>query len=446
MAFNTAIFYDLENLLKGYSFSQQMITNLSLEEILNAVKQTKRLGDIALQRAYANWGDTRLAIMRGEINELGIDPIQVFGSFRGQKKNAADIQLAIDAIDLSHVRPALEIFVIVSGDGGFASLAKKLHEYGKTVIGCAYGNAANQTFRAVCDEFVLITDPEEEERREQITRYSTSAAQAGRAMLSPAQMEVNDPRNIPMTSKLKKAASLSRDTVIGKTMEILKWYASDPSCNKELKTNGIFLSVVQEIVRYLIPGFRTSIFGFTKFMEYMQFVCKGTEFCVVRPQQGFQAFLSLRDAILREDDILPDLEIGDLNNADGYRKLLEAGIPQFRLPQPNDMEAIVLWVKKNLPQSLDLGTMIETTTTGLGGLVSSEAVKLGLLALVSADAFERNPADGKISEQKMTLKNDLQTIDSLMDKLYMSAKNKLREHLEDIDDNILRQLLPNLIK
>jgi uncharacterized LabA/DUF88 family protein len=131
MGFNTAIFYDIENLLKGYNFSQQMITNLSLVEILEKIRQTGKIGQIAVQRAYANWSDPRLAIMRGEINELGIDPIQVFGFSREQKKNAADIQLAIEAVDLAHVRPVLEVFVIVSGDGGFASLAKNSTNMGR---------------------------------------------------------------------------------------------------------------------------------------------------------------------------------------------------------------------------------------------------------------------------------------------------------------------------
>jgi len=122
ITFNTAILYDIENLLKGYSFSQQMAANLSLEKILEAIKQTGQLGRIAFHMTYANWSDSRLAIMHGEINELGIDPIQVFGFSRDQKKNAADIQLAIDDIDLAHARPAIEVFVIVSEDGGFASL------------------------------------------------------------------------------------------------------------------------------------------------------------------------------------------------------------------------------------------------------------------------------------------------------------------------------------
>jgi hypothetical protein len=43
MPFNTAIFYDIENLLKGYSFSQQVVANLSLKEIVDAMKGTSCL-------------------------------------------------------------------------------------------------------------------------------------------------------------------------------------------------------------------------------------------------------------------------------------------------------------------------------------------------------------------------------------------------------------------
>ena len=151
MAFKTAVFYDIENLLKGYSFSQQLIMNLSLKEILQTTKESYNLEGLAVQKAYANWSDPRLAVMRGEINELGIDPVQVFGFSWENKKNAADIQLAIDAIDLAYTRPAIDTFVIVSGDGGFSALAKKLHEYGKTVIGCAYRGATMSFGRYVTD-------------------------------------------------------------------------------------------------------------------------------------------------------------------------------------------------------------------------------------------------------------------------------------------------------
>src|SRR6185436_11946517 len=94
-----------------------------------------------------------------------------FGFDRGEKKNAADIELVIDAIDLAYTRPALTTFVIVSGDGGFSSLVKKLHELGKSALVCAYPDRISPALRAVCDVYVDL---------------ATSTAASGQARVSEA--------------------------------------------------------------------------------------------------------------------------------------------------------------------------------------------------------------------------------------------------------------------
>lgn len=151
--FNTAIFYDIENLTMGRSNPN---LNFSLKLIQDNLKRTNLVKKIAVQYAYADWSDTRLKSLRPEIQELGIQPVQIFDF--GPKKNAADIQLAIDVIELIALRPNLQVFVIVSGDGGFASLANKLHEYGKTVIGCAYEDHSNRFLKSVCDYFIPVSN------------------------------------------------------------------------------------------------------------------------------------------------------------------------------------------------------------------------------------------------------------------------------------------------
>ncbi|MHC5722074.1 MAG: NYN domain-containing protein, partial [Nostoc sp.] len=93
------------------------------------------------------WSDYRLRPLKNEIQELGIEAIQIFDY--SHRRNAADMQLAIDIMELAQSRPTLKVFVIVSGDGAFAALAKKLHEYGKTVIGCAYEVQINRIFKSV---------------------------------------------------------------------------------------------------------------------------------------------------------------------------------------------------------------------------------------------------------------------------------------------------------
>jgi len=430
MPFNTAIFYDIENLLKGYSFSQQMADHLSLQEILEAIKQTGHLSQISVQRAYANWSDPRLAIMRGEINELGIEPIQVFGFSRDQKKNAADIQLAIDAIDLAHVRPALEVFVIVSGDGGFASLAKKLHEYGKTVIGCAYRSAANRIFQAVCDDFVWITDPDEEEHQE---RGGAPASLTG-------PQAVTDPRNVRLSLKIIQCKSADPAEVLAKVKEVLNWYATDLGCQFELNRNGIYLSVVREAVEYAVPGFESIRFGFAKFIEYLQYACKGSPLCVARPSNA-QAVLMFRNAVRSGIDVLPDLDVRDLQTADGYRSILATGSPIFRLPRPEELRLIVAWISDHPPERADLGSIIEGTVGGLNGAVSSEVAKLGILSLISAQAFERDPEYSPLSEQRLTLQPDVRTPEALLALLRNAARRKILAVLGQVKDDVLEELL-----
>jgi len=224
MPFNTAVFYDIENLLKGYAFSAQTLANLSLQEIVESVSKTGLVSAIAVQRAYANWSDPRLGVMRGAINELGIEPIQVFGFARDQKKNAADIQLAIDAVDLAHVRPSIEVFVVVSGDGGFASLARKLHEYGKTVIGCAYASATNRFFQAVCDAFVPIAEPDDSREQE-----STSM------MRAPGEgPQITSPLVLRMARAVRRVATSERQAVMAKAKEVLRWLENDGAAQRDL--------------------------------------------------------------------------------------------------------------------------------------------------------------------------------------------------------------------
>jgi uncharacterized LabA/DUF88 family protein len=432
MEFNTAIFYDIENLLKGYSFSSQMIENLSLAQILASIIQTEKLGKIALQRAYANWSDPRLGIMRGEINELGIDPIQVFGFSREQKKNAADIQLVIDAIDLAHVRPSLEVFVIVSGDGGFSALAKKLHEYGKMVIGCAYQNAANKTFQAVCDDFVWITDPDEEERQDRLNIQSQN----------PKPSDGFDQRNSRLIAQIKPIVTSSPENIIAKTKEILNWYASDRASKEDLMRSGIYLSVIQQATSHIIPGLQPIQLGFAKFVEYMQYACKDSELCIARIPPS-NVILGLRNSIPRNVEVLPDLNSRHIHSVDTYHSILTAGTPIYRLPPPKELYLINTWIAENPISQLDLATAIEGIVNGLHGEISSETVRQTLFSFVSAEMFVREPEGMQIYEQKLSLRDDIRSLLEITSVLKNAIRQKLISVLASVQEDVLAEILPD---
>ncbi len=427
MAFNTAIFYDIENLLKGYNFTQEIASNLSLSEIVEAIRATEKVGQVALQRAYANWSDPRLAIMRGEINELGIDPIQVFGFGRNPGKNAADIQLAIDAIDLAHSRPALEIFVIVSGDGAFAALAKKLHEYGKTVIGCAYRSAANRIFQAVCDHFVWIADPEAEAEM--------------RPPAAESALAVSDPRNIRLVGKVRRIQSADPQEIVGKTREVLNWYAADPECANDLKTQGLLLSVVRESLAAVIEEFNPIRLGYPKLVEYLQFACKGTHLCVVRRADA-QPVLMFRNRAPSGVERLPDLEARSVHSPEVYRSILSTGYPVLRLPDAGTLAAVAEWLARESPSSIDLGSMLERAATDLAGEVNSESVKLALLTFIGSGVFDRSPDGVPLAEQELTLTSRSSGPSSLLKAVHQAAQEKLAAALGEVDSRTLRELIP----
>lgn len=72
----------------------------------------------------------------------------------GTGKNAADILLALDAMELAIVKNVC-CFVIASSDGDFTHLATRLREYGATVIGVGEAKAPN-SIRGCCSQFVEV--------------------------------------------------------------------------------------------------------------------------------------------------------------------------------------------------------------------------------------------------------------------------------------------------
>lgn len=438
MSFNTAILYDIENLLKGYAFSQRTITNLSLKEIVSDIKKTNRIGEIAIQRAYANWSDPRLGIMRGEINELGIEPMQVFGFSQDQKKNAADIQLVVDAIDLAHIRPTLEVFVIVSGDGGFAALAKKLHEYGRTVIGCGYRKATNRIFQSVCDVFVEIADPEQDDENHDRPPHTQAPAQINRG---PAKPPV-DPRITRLSAKVKRLSLVDATTTADKTREILDWFVKDPESHQTLKQNGMHLSVVREAIKYAVPDFQPIRSGFPKFAEYMQFACANTSACLAR-YTPTDVVLMLRDAVPDGYEVLPDLDLRDVHSEETYRAILSApGGQIFKLPVRPDLYETASWLARKPLIDSELGTGIELATSELYPTVSAEAVKLSFLTFVAAGLFRREPEGIALAEQKLTLKDEYRAEADIILAVRAAVRNKIGNFVEKVNEDVLQQVFP----
>jgi hypothetical protein len=66
-----------------------------------------------VRRAYADWADPRFGRYQDDLALNGVDLTQV-GRFGAQAKNAADIQMAVDAMETLIVHPDVTVFVLVT--------------------------------------------------------------------------------------------------------------------------------------------------------------------------------------------------------------------------------------------------------------------------------------------------------------------------------------------
>ena len=111
----------------------------------------KERGDIVAKFAYANWGRQDGATR--QMAENAVQMVQRIPSPRGDK-NGADINLALDALEMAFTHTHVNAFAIVSGDSDFIPLVNKLKEYGKTVF-VVGGKAFTSTIlQQNCHEFI----------------------------------------------------------------------------------------------------------------------------------------------------------------------------------------------------------------------------------------------------------------------------------------------------
>lgn len=126
--------------------------NTQLSKMELVLRELSTYGRIVLKRAYANWKKDSLKKWEDEIKRLAIKAEQQFDYVSG--KNATDMALVIDAIELLH-SDTYNAFALVSSDSDYTPLAIKLRESGATVIGVGEKKTP-ESFRNSCDEFIFL--------------------------------------------------------------------------------------------------------------------------------------------------------------------------------------------------------------------------------------------------------------------------------------------------
>ncbi len=144
---NAALLIDFDNVTMG------MRSDLA-KELKHLLDSDIIKGKVTVQRAYADWRRYPQYIV--PLSEASIDLIfaPAYGS---SKKNATDIRMAIDGIELVFIRPEIGTFILLTGDSDFSSLVLKLKEYGKYVVGIGIQESSSDILVQNCDEYYSYT-------------------------------------------------------------------------------------------------------------------------------------------------------------------------------------------------------------------------------------------------------------------------------------------------
>lgn len=156
-----AVFVDYDNIEIGVKSTLQR--EFDVGAVLDALKER---GDIVAKFAYADWGRQEGA--KRQMAENAVQMVQRIPSPRGDK-NGADINLALDALEMAFTHDHVNAFAIVSGDSDFIPLLNKLKEFGKTVF-VVGGKAFTSTIlQKNCHEFIsfeaLLDEPQQRQQQ-----------------------------------------------------------------------------------------------------------------------------------------------------------------------------------------------------------------------------------------------------------------------------------------
>jgi uncharacterized protein (TIGR00288 family) len=327
---NIAVFVDYDNIEIGLKSTLRREFDVSL-----ALDALKERGDLVAKFAYANWGRQDGATR--QMAENAVQMVQRIPSPRGDK-NGADINLALDALEMAFTHTHVNAFAIVSGDSDFIPLVNKLKEYGKTVF-VVGGKAFTSTIlQQNCHEFIsfesLFTDlppsvlaqevrasrprgdrPGGDQRTERGDRPERGPDRGGDRRQRPAPLE------------LAQAMPL-----VERALQVLERRGVQPQ-----------LGLLKSTMLQLDPAFNERAYGGSSFSDFVEKLKRedlvnvsGTGGRYIIERKGSS---QPERATLKPEDLLPALR----DVAENHRLEIENGVP---------VEDLAHWFKEEHP-SLD---------------------------------------------------------------------------------------------
>src|SRR5216117_2370825 len=176
-----AVFVDFDNIEIGVKST--LNRHFDIGAVLEGIKER---GEVVTKIAYGDW--KRAGEHSRSMTQHAIQMVQR-NLTPGGDKNGADINLALDALEMAFTRNHINAFVIVGGDSDFIALVEKLKQYDKKVLVVGGRNFTSAILQKNCHEFIayenLIAPQAAQRRQTPAERTRTAVADPNLAKAFP---------------------------------------------------------------------------------------------------------------------------------------------------------------------------------------------------------------------------------------------------------------------
>jgi uncharacterized protein (TIGR00288 family) len=315
-----AVFIDFDNIEIGVKTTLQR--EFDVAAVLDALKER---GELVTKFAYANWG--RMEGSTRALSEHAVQMVQRDPSPRGDK-NGADINLALDALEMALRHDHINAFAIVSGDSDFIALVNKLKQYDKTVF-VVGGRAFTSTIlQKNCHEFISYESVLDEPRqpRPQLRHEGPHERQGGgepRSDRPPQQQQQDRKQQQRRPAPLDLALAMR---LVDRALQVLE--------RREVRPQ---LGLLKSTMLQLDSSFSERAYGANSFTDFIEKLRKA-DYVTVTGGEGRYMISRKRSSekVVRPEEALPTLR----DVLETHRLEVEEGISADQLEE---------WVKEEAP-------------------------------------------------------------------------------------------------
>jgi len=127
--------------------------NISYSDLPYILMEIRDIGRIIVNRVYADWSSPSIENWKQYIIAYGLEPIHCP---KIPRKNSIDIKMIDDIYDILYFKQTVDVYVLVSNDVDYLTVARKIKLFGKIFITMGYNNCS-EMLKNVFDKFINIS-------------------------------------------------------------------------------------------------------------------------------------------------------------------------------------------------------------------------------------------------------------------------------------------------